>query len=231
MVDNAANLTLTGGAGQILNSTTSANALAGFAVNSASGSFALAANQNFTTGENFTNNGALTINRRSTFAVKSGSSLTNFNGSTKTLTGGTFTVGGTLEWSGANVVNNAANLTLTGGSGQLLRIRPTMPAHSPALSASTAPPVALRSLRIRISRPEGISPNNGTLVVNSSSTFAVKSGSSLNNFNGSTKTLTGGTFTVGGTLEWSRRQRVSGQRAANLTHLTGGAGPNSQFDR
>ena len=120
MVDNAANLTLTGGAGQILNSTDSANALAGFTLNSASGSFTLAANQNFTTGGNFTNNGKLTVNSGSTFVVKSGSLLTNFNSSTRALTGGAYTVGGTLEFTGANVVTNSASITLMGSTSRMI---------------------------------------------------------------------------------------------------------------
>jgi hypothetical protein len=120
IVTNASNLALTGGLGQILNATSNANALANFATNNSSGSFTLAANQNFTTGGNFTNNGKLAVNSGSTFALKNGSSLTNFNGSTKTLTGGAYAVGGTLEFTGANIVTNAATITLTGSASKII---------------------------------------------------------------------------------------------------------------
>jgi hypothetical protein len=46
--------------------------------------------------------------------------LTNFNSSSGTLANGTYTVGGTLEFTGANIVNNAANLTISGTAAKIL---------------------------------------------------------------------------------------------------------------
>ena len=70
----------------------------------------------FTTGGNFTNNGTLTVGSTSSkFIVDLSDGLTNFSG-TNTLTGGTYNLTGVLQFAGANIVNNAANITLTGTS-------------------------------------------------------------------------------------------------------------------
>src|SRR5215469_10389566 len=98
------------------------NALTNFTTNAAAGAFTLSGGQNFTTnasdaaGGNFTNSGALTVNGGSTFKVAG--SLTNFSGTT--LTGGTYTIGGTFEFPGANIVTNAAKVTLTGTAAKIL---------------------------------------------------------------------------------------------------------------
>jgi hypothetical protein len=65
-----------------------------------------------------TNDGKLTVSSGSTLTVTG--HLTNFNGSTDTLASGTYTVGGTLEFTGADIVNNAANLTISGPSAKIL---------------------------------------------------------------------------------------------------------------
>jgi hypothetical protein len=65
-----------------------------------------------------TSNGKLTVDNGSTLTVTG--DLTNFNSSTDTLSSGTYTVGGTLEFTGANIVNNAANLTISGTSAKIL---------------------------------------------------------------------------------------------------------------
>ena len=189
IVTNASNLTLTGGSGQILNSTNNANALANFATNNSSGSLTLAGNQNFTTGGNFTNNGRLTVNSGSTFAVKSGSSLTNFNGATNTLTGGTFTVGGTLEFTGANIVTDAANITLTGSASKIIN---QSGANGLANFASTA---SLGSFSLSSGRSfstVGKFSNAGTLSIASGTGFTVGGTGVF--------TQTAGTTTDGGTI-------------------------------
>jgi hypothetical protein len=117
IVTNAANITLQG-TGQVVNSSNNSNGLAGLTTIASNGSFALASRANFTTAGNFTDNGNLTVNSGSTMTVTG--SLTNFNSSTNTLSSGTYTVGGTFGFTGANIVNNAANLTLTGTSAKIL---------------------------------------------------------------------------------------------------------------
>jgi hypothetical protein len=78
--------------------------------------FALAGGRNFTTAGSFTNNGTLNVGSGSTFDVNG--SLTNFSGNT--LANGTYIVGGTLQFNGANIVTNAASLTLNGAASQVI---------------------------------------------------------------------------------------------------------------
>lgn len=65
-----------------------------------------------------------TITNTGTFSVGSGTlfnvtgTLTNFSGTT--LTGGTYTVSGTLQFNGANIVNDAAHITLVGATSAIV---------------------------------------------------------------------------------------------------------------
>jgi hypothetical protein len=65
----------------------------------------------------FTNTGTLHVNKGSAMYV-TGGGFTNFSGST--LTGGKYMASGTLGFDGANIVNNAANITLTGPTAQII---------------------------------------------------------------------------------------------------------------
>ena len=121
IVTNAALIELSGQGAQILNQS-NANALANFAVNDAVGEFDIK-DRTFTTAGNFTNNGILGVNgwlANGTFAV--GGTFTNFSGTT--LTGGEYDIWAlpgqtaTFKFPGANIVTNAAKITLIGsGSG------------------------------------------------------------------------------------------------------------------
>jgi len=102
IVNNAANITLTGGGGQIVNQN-GVNAFTGFNNNASTGKFTLANGQNFTTEGLFTNAGSLTIGKSSTLTV--GGTSTNYN-----QTGGTTTVDGTLSVPAGGLVN------VTGGT-------------------------------------------------------------------------------------------------------------------
>jgi fibronectin-binding autotransporter adhesin len=112
-----ANITLTGASSQIIDQNGN-NALLALDDIATGSSFALAGGQNFTTAGNFTNSGTLTIGSGSKFDVSG--SLSNFNSGTDTLTGGTYAVSGTLQFTGANIVNNAAKITLTGAGSQII---------------------------------------------------------------------------------------------------------------
>jgi hypothetical protein len=115
IVNNAADIVLTGSGAEILNSSNSANALANFAVNEAAGTFQLGAGHSFTTAGTFTNDGSLIVGAGDTFKVGNGD-LTNFASST--LTGGSYFVGGTLQFgaSGTHINTNDASLTLSGAN-------------------------------------------------------------------------------------------------------------------
>jgi fibronectin-binding autotransporter adhesin len=117
IVTDAANITLNG-TGEIVNSTSSGNGLANLATITSAGSLTLGDDAKFTTVGNFTNSGKLTVDDGSTLTING--RLTNFNSSTDTLASGTYTVGGTLKFSGADIVNNAANLTITGTAAKIL---------------------------------------------------------------------------------------------------------------
>jgi hypothetical protein len=100
IVTNAASITLDGTSAEIVNSTGNKNGLAGFAANSATGSFNLAGGANFTTAGNFSTAGTLSI--------ASGSTLTAGGTGVFTQTAGTTTDSGTLAASGG--------VALSGGS-------------------------------------------------------------------------------------------------------------------
>jgi hypothetical protein len=208
IVTNAANILLAGG--NILNQV-GGNGLANFAVNAAQGTFTLWYDSSFTTAGNFTNSGTLTLEPGSTFKVNG--NLTNFNSSTHTLTGGTYNLNGTLQFNGANIVTNAANLTLSGGSGQILSQTSANGLANFAVNASTGIFTLAGGQNFTTG---GNFTNNGTLAVDSGSIFKVNG--ILTNFNRPTGTLTGGTYIVGGTLQFGNANIVT--NAANLT-LTG----------
>src|SRR6266852_1271427 len=64
-----------------------------------------------------TNTGTLTVAKKSALYI-TGSAFTNFSGST--LTGGKYMVSGTLGFDGANIATNAAGITLTGSTSQIV---------------------------------------------------------------------------------------------------------------
>ncbi|MGA8029272.1 MAG: hypothetical protein WB992_19195, partial [Bryobacteraceae bacterium] len=79
------------------------------------GNFTIESGRNFTTAGNFTNNGVLTIGNAVKFDVNG--NLTNF--SSGTLTGGVYGVIGTLQFNNANIVTNAATISLAGGGAKI----------------------------------------------------------------------------------------------------------------
>ena len=115
IVTSSASITLNGTSWQIIDQS-SHNALANFATNAGGGTFSLAGGANFTTPGNFTNSGTLNVGSGSAFIVSG--NLTNFSGTT--LSGGTYNVSGTLEFNGANIITDAAKITLTSPSSQIL---------------------------------------------------------------------------------------------------------------
>jgi len=85
---NAAKITLTGPASQILNPNT--DALTGFVTNAATGIFILAGGRNFTSAGTFTNHGGIGILKGSTFTVAAGGSYLQPGG--RTVVDGVLTV-------------------------------------------------------------------------------------------------------------------------------------------
>jgi hypothetical protein len=77
----------------------------------------VSANQPLTISGNFSNTGTLKVSKSKTLNI-TGGLFSNFSGST--LTGGKYMVSGTLGFDGANIVTNAAGITLTGSKSQII---------------------------------------------------------------------------------------------------------------
>jgi hypothetical protein len=115
IVSNAASVTLRGATAEILNSSTSTNALAAVAANATTGTLSLQSGQALATNANFSNSGKTTVGLGSSFTV----------GGTYTQTVGTTTVDGTLTAPSGMTLNKgslvgkgsiSAAVTLSGGS-------------------------------------------------------------------------------------------------------------------
>ncbi|MGB8543009.1 MAG: hypothetical protein WCD49_15370 [Candidatus Acidiferrales bacterium] len=189
IVNNDASITLTGTKALIENSTNSANALAGFDNNESGGTFALATKANFTTAGTFTNSGTLNIGSGSTFAVGTGGTgtLTNFSGST--LTGGTYIVAGTLQFDGANIVTNAANITLSGTTPLIKDQNGNNALANFATNSSSGSFTLTSDAKITTA---GAFSNAGSVLINKGSTFTVGGNANY--------TQTAGSTTVNGSL-------------------------------
>ncbi len=119
IVTNDANLILDGsGAARIVDQNGN-NALANFTLNDVNGGLTVQNFEGFTTAGDFNNQGYLAIDGSSSFTV--GGNLANFDPGSCTFSGGTWIVAGTLQFNGANIITNDANLILDGsGPGQIV---------------------------------------------------------------------------------------------------------------
>jgi len=136
----------------------------------------------------FNNSGTVNVNA-GTLAL---GDLTNY--SATTLTNGSFDITKTLEFAGANIVTNAATISLTTPSSQLLNS-----SNSDNGLANFAVNAATGSFSISGGRDfttAGNFTNDGSLSVGAGSTFAI--GGSLANL--ANTTLTGGAYRVTGEL-------------------------------
>jgi hypothetical protein len=188
IVTDAAHINLTGLSSSFVDAA-GKDALSKLASTTAAGSFALAGGRNFTTAGNFTNNGALTIGTGSKFDVNG--NLTNFSGTT--LTGGSYNVTGTLQFNSANVVTNAANITLSGTSSKITDQGGAANALANFATNSSTGSFTLSGGQTLTT--SGSFTNAGTLTVATGSTFTLNGGG--------TYTQTGGTTTVDGLLKSS----------------------------
>jgi len=205
IVTDAANITLTGASSQIIDFGSN-NVLTNLATINSASSFTLGAGRSFTTAGNFTNNGTLTVGGGDTFKVNG--NLTNFSGTM--LTGGTYKVTGTLKFNNANIVTNAADITLTGANSKILSNTGTNALTNLATNNAGAT-FALGTGRSFTTA--GNFTNNGILTVGSTDTFKVNG--NLTNFSGTT--LTGGTYNVTGTLQFNSANIVTNHASITLS--------------
>jgi fibronectin-binding autotransporter adhesin len=220
---DAANITLSGAAAKIENAT-GGNAITNLNTIAAGGIFDIIT-QSFTTTGNFTNNGTLDVGTGAKFIVNSADSLTNFSGST--LTGGAYNVTGTLEFAGANIVNNDASITLTGT--KALIENSTNSANALAGFANNEAGATFALATAAKFTTAGNFTNSGTLNVGTGSLFAVGASGAdqLTNFSSATSTLTGGTYIVTGTgqIQFNNGGGSASivTNAANITLSTAGS--------
>ena len=203
---NAATLTLSGGT---INSG-STNALAGLAANTKS--LTLANNANFTTTGNFSNTGSLTVNGGSTFTVTS--ALAQYKSGTNALQGGVFVVGGTLGFAGGanGIETDAANLTME-GTGTINNTTSGANANALANFNTIASTGSFTLADAANFTAAANFTNSGKLTINAGSTLGVTG--TLTNL--SSGTLTGGTYTIAGTLQLAGANGGITTNAANLT--------------
>jgi hypothetical protein len=228
IVTNAATIALFGTGstgGQIRPTGGTTDALAGFALNIAGGSLAIH-NRNFGTSPSpvasFSNSGVLEIDAGSTFYVRNFTqgaqaelnvdggrmqiqgTFANFAGGT--LTGGLYrlrgtdaTNRGTLQFNGADIVTNAAAIELDGPTAEIIDLASPLPNDGLRNFAvnDTAGSFTLGQGRNFATARDFT--NNGTLAIGAGSTFTVSG--SLTNVSGNT--LTGGTWFIAGTLQYT----------------------------
>jgi hypothetical protein len=217
IVTNAAALIFDGTSARILDQANN-NALTNFAANAAAGSFTLQNSATFTTAGDFTNAGGLAIGAGSTFRVTG--NLTNF--ASMTLTGGSYYVTGTLQFTGANLVTNAANLVLDGSAAQMVDQTGANALANFATNAAAGSFTIQNGYNLTTA---GDFTNAGSLAVGAGSNFttaanfsnagslAVSAGSTfrvagnLTNFSGTT--LTGGTYVIAGTFQFTGANLVT----------------------
>jgi fibronectin-binding autotransporter adhesin len=221
---DAASITLSGASAKIENSTNSANALTNLNTIASGGTFDIIT-QTFTTTGNFTNNGTLDVGTSSKFIIPTADTLTNFSGTT--LTGGAYNVTGTLEFAGANIVNNDASITLTGTKALIENSTTSGNALAGFANNEAGATFALASAAKFTTA--GNFTNSGTLNVGTGSLFAVGASGAddLANFSSATSTLTGGTYIVTGTgqIQFNNGGGSASivTNAANITLATAGS--------
>jgi hypothetical protein len=142
----------------------------------------------------FTNTGTLKVKKGSAMYV-TGGGFTNFSGST--LTGGKYMVSGTLGFDGANIATNAADLTLTGSTSQIINDLNSANALAGLATNTTTGSFSLLSGKlINTSVTSGNFRNSGKVIVGVGSGFQISAPQPLT----PTYTQTAGTTTVDGVL-------------------------------
>ncbi len=137
-----------------------------------------------------TKNGTITVNAKNTVIIEGGAFL-NFNGSTDTLTGGIYKVTGTLEFAGADIVTNDASITLTSATAKILNSSNNANALSGFDDNGTKGVFTVDSATFT---DANVFTNSGTIAAGAGGKFYASN--QLTNFNSSTSTLTGGSYTL-----------------------------------
>lgn len=166
-------------------------------------------------GVSLVNTGTLDI-KSGTFSVDKVDNLPD-----GTLSGGKWIVraGATLDFSGATVTMNEAEVTLEGAGSSFSAFTDNISVNGATGTISLLDGRALTTA--------GDFTNEGALVVGTGSAFMVASGSSLTNFTAATKTLTGGAYDLAGTLTFDGADVVT--LGAEVTLRGTGGGIENEF--
>ncbi len=183
IVTDAAKIALTGAAAKFVDAA-GKDVTTNIATITSAGAFSISG-RTYTTVGNLTNNGALTVGAGSKFVVNG--NLTNFSGTT--LKGGTYAITGTLQFNGANIVNNAASITLTGASSKIVD---QTQANALANFANNMAGATFATAGTKSFTTAGALANAGTVKVGKGSTLTVGANKSY--------TQSAGTATVDGTF-------------------------------
>jgi hypothetical protein len=143
--------------------------------------------------QSFSNPGTLIVNKGSLMNVND--AFANFSGTT--LTGGTYMASGTLQFNGANIVNDAAKITLTGASSAIIDQAANDGLRNFAAITSKGS-LTLHAGKTLVT--PGDFSNAGKLTVGAGTKFTTGGG----------YTQTGGTTTVDGTLTAPAGMTISG---------------------
>jgi hypothetical protein len=187
---------------------------------SVDGTFLLDAGAMFSFAGTYSETGSLTVANNALLSLTG--AFTNFDPSSGTLTGGTYTIAGTFQFTGANILTNAANLVLDGsGPGQIVDEHGNNGLANFATNASGS--------RFTVQNGENFATsgdftNSGTLSIGATSTFAVSG--NLTNFDPSSGTLSGGTYTVAGTFQFTGANILTNDAVLVLD----GSGPGQIMD-
>jgi hypothetical protein len=207
----AANVTEEGGS-QILNSNNgNANALNGLTSITSKGGLTIGGVA-FTDSGSFSNAGSLTILSGESFTV---GSLTQISGGS--LTAGTYVLDANLNLSGATqtITTNAATLTLAGGT-----IENANSSNALAGLATNTGKLTIAGSSNNVSTTASSFSNTGTLTINAGDSLTATALTQLTGSN-SSKTLSAGTYVLGGNLDLTSAGLTITKNSATLT-LEGG---------
>ena len=115
-----------------------------------------------------TKNGTLQVNQNDTLNIVG--AFNNFSGTT--LTGGIYSVAGTLEFTGADIVTNAASITLTGSGSKILNSSNSADALASSFAVNTSKGSFTLAGGRNFTTPGNFS-NAGKMTISSGSTFTV----------------------------------------------------------
>jgi fibronectin-binding autotransporter adhesin len=164
-----------------------------------------------------TKNGILNVSAKNTLIIEGGP-FTNMNTTNGTLTGGSYIVAGELEFAAGStgITTNDALITLTGATAEIFNTTTSSNALTGFNDNGVKGSFTVNSATFT---DANVFTNSGTLAAGSGGKFYASN--QLTNFNSTTSTLTGGSYTLTttGQLEFNN-QSDSSDIVTNAAHIT-----------